>query len=72
MALSIPVPIKPEYPTPNRYAGNRLLAALSEQAIALLAPDLRQITLPQGAVCYGADDPIDQSTFRRPAWSRSS
>jgi CRP-like cAMP-binding protein len=63
MTLSISVAIKPEYPTPNRYAGNRLLAALSEQAIALLAPDLRQITLPQGAVCYGADDPIDQVYF---------
>jgi CRP-like cAMP-binding protein len=33
------------------------------QAIALLEPDLRQVTLPQGVVCYGAGDPIDQVYF---------
>jgi len=48
---------------PNKYAANRLLATLPEQTIALLAPDLRQSTLPQGLVCYGAGDPIDQVYF---------
>ena len=50
---------------PNKYAANRLLATLPEQTIALLAPDLRQSTLPQGLVCYGAGDPIDQVYFPR-------
>ena len=65
MVWSIPVLSKPEHPTNilNKYAGNRLLAALPEQAIAQLAPDLRQVTLPQGVVCYGAGDPIDQVYF---------
>jgi CRP-like cAMP-binding protein len=64
---SIPMPSVPGYPTniPNKYVGNRLLAALPDQAIALLAPDLRQSTLPQGVVCYGAGDPIDQVYFPR-------
>src|SRR5262249_15856432 len=62
---TIPMAGTPGYPTnmPNKYVGNRLLAALPEQAIALLAPDLRQSTLPQGVVCYGAGDPIDQVYF---------
>src|SRR5262249_39470902 len=53
---------RPEHPTNvlTKYTGNRLLAALPEQAIAQLALDLRQVTLPQGVVCYGAGDPIDQ------------
>src|SRR5215468_9464946 len=65
MGWSIPVVSRPEHPTniPNKYTGNRLLAALPEQAIALLAPDLRQVTLPQGVVCYGTGDPIDQVYF---------
>jgi len=65
MVWSIPVAIRPEHPTNilNKYAGNRLLAALPEQPIALLAPDLRQVTLPQGVVCYGTGDPIDQVYF---------
>jgi CRP-like cAMP-binding protein len=46
-----------------RSAGNRLLAALPDDAAALLEPDLRQLTLPQGAVCYGAGEPIDQVYF---------
>jgi CRP-like cAMP-binding protein len=47
----------------TRLAGNRLLAAMPDDAFALLDPDLRQITLPQGVVCYGAGDPIDQVYF---------
>jgi CRP-like cAMP-binding protein len=46
-----------------RAAGNRLLAALPDDALALLEPDLRQLTLPQGVVCYGAGEPIDQVYF---------
>jgi len=67
MVSSIPLPSRPEHPTAvlDKYAGNRLLAALSEQAIALLAPNLRQSTLPQGVVCYGPGDPIDQVYFPR-------
>ena len=43
--------------------GNRLLAALPDDAFTLLEPDLRQLTLPQGVVCYSAGDPIDQVYF---------
>jgi CRP-like cAMP-binding protein len=46
-----------------RLAGNRLLAALPDDAFMLLEPDLRQLTLPQGFICYGAGDPIDQVYF---------
>jgi CRP-like cAMP-binding protein len=46
-----------------RPAGNRLLASLPEDALLLLEPDLRQLTLPQGVVCYSAGDPIDQVYF---------
>ena len=65
MVWSTPVVSRPEHPTNvlNKYTGNRLLAALPEQAIAQLAPDLRQVTLPPGVVCYGAGDPIDQVYF---------
>jgi CRP-like cAMP-binding protein len=47
----------------TRLAGNRLLAALPDDAFILLEPDLRQLTLPQGVVCYGPGDPIDQVYF---------
>ena len=47
----------------KKYTGNRLLASLPEQAIALLEPDLRQVSLPQGVVCYTAGDLIDQVYF---------
>ncbi|MGB8632957.1 MAG: Crp/Fnr family transcriptional regulator [Xanthobacteraceae bacterium] len=47
----------------NRAAGNRFLGALEDDSLALLQLDLRQLTLPQGAVCYGAGDPIDQVYF---------
>src|SRR5215469_8903368 len=65
MVRSIPVVSRPEHPTNilNKYAKNRLLAALPEQPIAQLAPDLRQVTLPQGVVCYGTGDPTDQVYF---------
>jgi CRP-like cAMP-binding protein len=43
--------------------GNRLLARLSEEAYALLEPDLQRLTLTQGVVCYGAGEPIDQVYF---------
>ena len=46
-----------------RSAGNRLLAALPDEVFTHLEPDLRQLTLPQGVVCYGAGDPIDQVYF---------
>ena len=47
----------------TRAAGNRLLATLPDDAFALLEPDLRQLTLPQGVLCYGAGEPIDQVYF---------
>ena len=47
----------------TRPAGNRLLAALPDDAFSLLEPDLRQLTLTQGVVCYGTGDPIDQVYF---------
>jgi len=47
----------------TRSAGNRVLAALPDDVFILLEPDLRQLTLPQGVVCYGAGDPIDQVYF---------
>ena len=40
-----------------------LLAALPDDAFALLEADLRQLTLPQGVVCYGAGERIDQVYF---------
>jgi len=57
-----PIP-RPEQDNLTRSAGNRLLAALPEDALALLEPDLRQLTLPQGVVCYRAGEPIDQVYF---------
>ena len=47
----------------NRPAENHLLAAQPDDAIALLQPDLRQIPLPPGSVCYSAWDPIDRVYF---------
>jgi CRP-like cAMP-binding protein len=44
-------------------AENRLLAALPDDALILLEPDRRQLTLSQGVVCYGAGEPIDQVYF---------
>ncbi len=36
---------------------------MSDDCFALLEPDLRQVMLPQGAVCFGPGDPIDQVYF---------
>ena len=47
----------------TRWSGNRLLAELPEDAFAVLEPDLQQLTLLQGVVCYGTGDPIDQVYF---------
>jgi CRP-like cAMP-binding protein len=47
----------------SRASGNRLLAALPADALSQLEPDLRQLTLPQGVVCYATGDPIDQVYF---------
>ena len=47
----------------TRSVGNLLLANLPGDAFILLESDLRQLTLPQGVVCYGAGDPIDQVYF---------
>jgi CRP-like cAMP-binding protein len=46
-----------------RLAENRLLACLPDDTLAQLESDLKQLTLPQGMVCYGAGDPIDQVYF---------
>jgi len=47
----------------TRATGNRLLAALPGEAFALLEPDLRQVSLPHGVVCYEAGSLIDQVYF---------
>jgi CRP-like cAMP-binding protein len=47
----------------TRSSGNRLLAELPEDAFATLEPDLQQLTLLQGVICYGTGDPIDQVYF---------
>jgi len=47
----------------TRATANRLLAALPGDAFALLEPDLRQVSLPHGVVCYEAGSPIDQVYF---------
>jgi hypothetical protein len=52
-----------EWGVANRPAENHLLAAQPDDAIALLQPDLRQIPLPPGSVCYSAWDPIDRVYF---------
>jgi CRP-like cAMP-binding protein len=49
--------------TADRSAGNRLLAALPDDLVMLLQADLGQVTLAQGAVCYGAGDAIDRVYF---------
>jgi len=43
--------------------GNGFLSALPDDAIALLEPDLKQISLPPGAACYDPGAPIDQVYF---------
>jgi len=43
--------------------GNRLLAALPPDVAGLLEQDMRQVSLPQGAVCFGVGDLIDLIYF---------
>jgi CRP-like cAMP-binding protein len=47
----------------NRATGNRFLAALPDDAAALLESDLKQISLPPGAACYSPGGSIDQVYF---------
>jgi CRP-like cAMP-binding protein len=61
-AASKPVP-RSAWEIANRAAGNGFLSALPDDAIALLEPDLKQISLPPGAACYGPGSPIDQAYF---------
>jgi CRP-like cAMP-binding protein len=56
----IPVP---DQPSGARQLGNRLLAALPTDILILLEPDLKQVLLPQGAVCFDPGDPINQVYF---------
>jgi CRP-like cAMP-binding protein len=46
-----------------RRPGNHLLAALPDDTLILLEPNLRQLNLPQGFICCSAGDPIDQVYF---------
>lgn len=46
-------------------AANRLLAALPAEALALLEPDLKRVTLDQGALCFYAGDAVDYVYFPR-------
>jgi CRP-like cAMP-binding protein len=43
--------------------GNQLLAALPGDSVALLEPDLKQVVLPQGFVCFDPGDSINQVYF---------
>ena len=61
-AASQPMP-RSAWEIANRAAGNGFLSALPDDAIALLEPDLKQITLPPGAACYNPGGPIDQVYF---------
>lgn len=42
---------------------NRLLAALPRETLALFGQDLKQVSLSQGIVCYGAGGRIDRVYF---------
>lgn len=53
----------PEQTPSLRQLGNRLLAALPGDIFALLEPDLKQVLLPQGVVCFDPGDPINQVYF---------
>jgi CRP-like cAMP-binding protein len=59
--------IKPSVLAPQaatgRTLGNRLLAAMPRDVLAGLEPDLKEISLAQGVVCFVAGDPIDQIYF---------
>lgn len=43
--------------------GNRLLAAFPGDCLTFLERDIKHTMLPQGALCHGAGDPIDQVYF---------
>jgi CRP-like cAMP-binding protein len=43
--------------------GNRLLAALPRETLAMLERDLTQVSLSQGVVCFDVGDPIDRVYF---------
>lgn len=53
----------PEQTSSLRQLGNRLLAALPSDSLVLLEPDLKQVMLPQGVVCFDPGDPINQVYF---------
>jgi CRP-like cAMP-binding protein len=44
-------------------SSNRILAALPDDAFRQLQPDLRNIILPQGTVCYDVGASVDQVYF---------
>jgi CRP-like cAMP-binding protein len=46
-----------------RPLGNRLLEALPRDSFALLQPDVKQVSLAQGFLCFARGDPIDQVYF---------
>ena len=52
-----------EHPAIARVLDNRLLAALPDDCFALLEPDLKEVVLGQGVVCYEPGDPIEQIYF---------
>jgi CRP-like cAMP-binding protein len=43
--------------------GNRLLAALPRETLAMLERDLKQVSLSQGALCFDVGDQIDRVYF---------
>lgn len=59
---SLGVLAKPLEPLPPP-AGNHLFAAFPAECRPLLDSHMRQVTLPQGFVCYDAGDPIEQVYF---------
>lgn len=42
---------------------NRFLAALPADSFTLLEPDLKEVVLPEGVVCFDPGDPINQVYF---------
>ncbi len=50
-------------PASYRMLGNRLLAGMPDDCLALFEGDLRQVMLPQGTVCFEPGEPIDQVYF---------
>jgi CRP-like cAMP-binding protein len=52
-----------EAPDLGRWSNNRLLKASPRETLALLRPDLREVSLSQGIVCYEAGGHIDRVYF---------